>query len=283
GPSPRFGHLAGDGSFSWNGTPSAAGSGELLLSVVDASGAEVGENLSVRALPALSASLLVEAASPASGAPLPIGFSITGGAAPYRYSFQLSDGLSYSGNLSLAGPGSWTAPAPPTGFLLVRFTVSDALGFRNQSALTVAIGPGSAPGGSSPASSGHNSSGSGSVGPAAWAGWLFLPAAALFGGLWFLRSRRPSRPAAPASEPTGALPTVRRLLREMDGLDRESLELLAEEEGIDPESSRRALDRWIALGRVESLEDAEEPAVYRWREPTHRERPDRLDRGEVRP
>lgn len=283
GASPRFGRLAGDGSFFWNGSAPAAGSGELLLSLVDASGAEVGENLSLRALPALAASLLLEAAAPSAGVPLPFGFSIAGGAAPYRYSFQLSDGLSYSGNLSLAGPGSWTAPAAPTGFLLVRFTVVDALGFLNQSALTVAIGPGPPSPGSSPGSPGPNASGSGSVGAAAWAGWLFLPAAALFGGLWFLRSRRPARSAAPATEPTGALPTVRRLLREMDGLDSESLELLAEEEGIDPESSRRALERWIALGRVESLEDPEEPAVYRWKEPPSRGRSDRPDRTEDRP
>jgi hypothetical protein len=267
GAEPRYGRLPTGGVFAWNGTVTAPGSGELVVSLIDSSGAEVSENLSVRALPALAGALLVESAGPAAGAPLPLSYEISGGQPPYRYAFALSDGASFAGNLSDAGPGAWTAPAPPAGFLEVRLTVSDALGFRNVTTLTLAVAPATG-GGSAPAGPATAPGSSGDA--AGWAGWLFLPVAALIGGLWFFRSRRSAPPAPAAAEPKGALPTVRRLLREMDGLDAESLELLAEEEGVDPESSRRALERWIALGRVECVEEPEESAVYRWKEATGR-------------
>jgi hypothetical protein len=271
-PTPRFGTVSTAGLFSWQGTLTAAGSGLFLVTLVDGSGATVSANLSLRVLDPLSSSLLVATGAPAAGEPLPLSLALQGGAPPYRYSLSLSDGEAFEGNLSLPGPAQWSAEPRAAGYLVVHLVVVDSLGFRAESNLTVAVAPGVGTDPNVPRGGGANGSATvAASGGTSWIPWVSLPVALLIGLLWFLRGRLTPRAPSAAPEPTGALPTVRRLLRESEGLDEESLLLLAEEEGIEPESARRALKRWVALGRAESVEEGEEPALYRWNSAPSRE------------
>ncbi|MCI4345396.1 MAG: hypothetical protein L3K07_01370 [Thermoplasmata archaeon] len=265
--SPRFGSVPGAGLFSWQATLSAAGPALFVVTLVDASGAAVSANLTLRTLDPVTGSVLIASATPAAGATLPLSFTINGGAPPYRYALSLSDGEGTEGNLTVPGPSEWSALPRTAGYLEVRLVLTDALGFRAESNLTVAVAPGAGGGSAAPRGGSPNGSapaGGLAQGAAGWIPWVSLPIALLLGLAWLFRGRAPRRAPVAAAEPTGALPTVRRLLRENDGLDEESLLLLAEEEGIEPETTRRALRRWVALGRAESVEEGDEPALYRW-------------------
>ncbi|MCI4363146.1 MAG: hypothetical protein L3K13_02440 [Thermoplasmata archaeon] len=274
--SPRFGSVSSAGLFSWEGKLAAPGVGLFVVTLVDASGAAVSSNLTLRVLEPVASSLLLASVAPSAGEPLSLSFTVGGGAPPYRYALSLSDGETAQGNLSAPGPADWSALPRVAGYLAVRLAVSDSLGFRGDANLTVAVAPGVAGPSASPRGGGPNGSigSAGSVGGAAgWVPWVSLPIALLLGLAWLFRGRLPRRPSPSRPESTGALPTVRRLLRESDGLDEESLLLLAEEEGIEPESTRRALRRWVALGRAEGIEEGDEPALYRWTGASNQERP----------
>ncbi|MCI4341378.1 MAG: hypothetical protein L3K11_03280 [Thermoplasmata archaeon] len=278
----RSGSLSSGGVFAWNGTLASAGAALFVVTLVDGAGDSVSSNLTLRVLAPLEASAILASTSPTSGTPLTLSFTIAGGVLPYRYSLRLSDGTGTAGNASLPGPGDWTAPPAPSGFLLVQFDVTDALGFRNESSLTLTIAPGGGVGSGPPRAGDANATPAASAGGTGLA-WVLLPAGLVLGTLWLFRSRLPSRAKPTVPEPRGALPTLRRLVRDAEGLDEDTLLLLAEEEGIDPETTRQALRRWIALGRIESVTEPEEPTTYHWRERGEIGARPRPERGEAEP
>lgn len=61
---------------------------------------------------------------------------------------------------------------------------------------------------------------------------------------------------------------LRRVIASCDGADRAMVEVMAEEEGISWQESRRAIDRLLAEGRLLGFRDAEGIVRLRWADAT---------------
>jgi hypothetical protein len=274
--------VAGSALFGWTGVPAASGPALLELSVTDATGAVASENLSLRVVAPLAITLTGSGSNGTVGVPDVLNVGIQGGLGPYRGTLVLPDGTSLPVNASAGGldPVGWSPRAAGSG--TARLVLTDALGATAEANLSLAVAPGGpaagpaptpSPGTSPPAPapaappSGPAGSGTG-PGLSSFAAGIIvgLLGAGLLGVGWTRWRRRasPPSPSAPAPIPRAALETVRRLVREGDGIDRESLLLMAEEEGVEAAHAQAALDRWVALGKVERREDPGSGATFAW-------------------
>jgi hypothetical protein len=263
---PRLGTLDGDGVFAWSGSVAASGLIGLAVTVRDGTGATVVWNRSISIASALKVSLVAASNGTASHA-WPVAVAVDGGLPPYAIDLSGNDGENRAGNLSGPGTFAWSpVPADP-GPWSVEVVVQDALGATAATGFnaTVSAGP-AAPVAPNPGSSDPGGS-SASEFDGAFAGGL---GAALGVGLigtvgWFLlRGRlRPARPSAGRVSPT-ALAAVRRLVTENEGIDRETLGLLAEEEGVEEAAVEAALLRWEALGRIRREPSGDGGSTLAW-------------------
>jgi hypothetical protein len=267
--SPEQGSLPSAGAFDWMGTPRAPGTAWFVTTLVDAAGAAITENLSIRIAPALAAGLLLPASPGLAGRPVNLTATIRGGVPPYRWSFSLSDGELLSGGSNQSGPVQSTASPRDPGDLGVAFSVTDATG-----AVVVApngtVAIGAAPAAPNPPPGEGTGTPPSSAAEGSWVPWVALPAFLLL-ALWLYLHRRAPARGSSVSSGESALSVIRRLLKDGEENDEETLLLLAEEEGISAEQARRALHRWVAARRVASEELGEGIVAYRWQ--------DRLDAG----
>ncbi|MCI4323009.1 MAG: hypothetical protein L3K03_03155 [Thermoplasmata archaeon] len=275
------GTLGSDGLLSWSAPLTGTGTALLLLRIVDGAGVSYVRNFSIDLAPPLQVEASVPSDAPTSNLSLPITVNVVGGEPPYAYAIQMSDGEGTSGTLSVPGRLTWDALPTTVGALAVRVNVTDSLGAFNATSLAVllradpvAIVPPTLPvPPSDPTPSSPVSNGSGVAGWAVGAGAV-LALLGLAGGGWYWWRRRPTSSNPPGGGRSGtdpnALLVVRRILREGEGLDASTVQLLAEEEGIDREEVTRALGQWRSAGRVRTEEDGEGSERFSWAAPRPR-------------
>ena len=256
--SADFGRLMTDGSVQWTGTLENVGNASLVIATTDSVGAEVSVDIAIPAAPPLAAALALLNLSAQSSSAVVLSASIAGGVPPYRYLFALSDGEGFVGNLSSGGPVSWTAEPSRPGFLAVRLTVYDAIGYRASATGTVLIGGAGA--GSTPSPLGSSFEGALVIGIVAGLLGVTVGGALVF---WSTHRRPTPAPVVPDPDLGPTLELVRRLLAESDGTDRETLEYQAEQAGVDPDRLRSALERLVALGQVRT-EPGPDGEVFVW-------------------
>ena len=237
------GILDGPGAIAWTAVLSAAGNLTIEVTATDATGAVAMVTAVVPVVPPVADTLAPTPARPVNGTALLLSATVGGGMAPYRYTLGLSDGEGASGALLTAGNVNFTTVPASPGTLVARFTVTDALGGSTTTTLALDVAPDSGP----PATVG-TSSGPGAGDALVWSAGLAGLAAGGMGG-YLLRHRRERPPPSPKPE-TADLSVLERLLAPTDGLDRESLEFLAEEDGVGTDRLGELIDRGVRAGRV---------------------------------
>jgi hypothetical protein len=260
---PSQGTLLADGAISLSVTFDRTGNYSLPVRIADASGAIRESNVSIVVAGGLNVSVALGSPTVAVGATVSVVASVSGGLPPYAYRFSLSDNEQTSGNVSAPGPVRWSATPVAAGYLTLHGSVVDGTGRVANVMLTLYVG---ASGGSS-APTAASSPGAGPLAAGAAA------AGAIVGivGVFLLRRwwRWPSRPGP--SEPAGRAEraVVREILAESDdGMDRATLELLAEERRLTSTDVASALSAWQRAGRVRVEEADDGREVVRWVAPS---------------
>jgi len=257
--SPSDGMLPNDGPIGLSVTFAEVGPVAFPLSLVDGSGVRVTANVTVDVAAGLNLTVALGTTDPSVDAGVAVRAAIAGGLAPYAYRLSLSDGESSAGNTSASGVVPWTIEPVASGYVTLRGSVTDATGRSANVTFTFYVASsGAAP---APPLAG-NPSASGWLLAGALGGALF----ALVGGYsirrWGRRLRRTPKPSAP--EGPGRT-TVRELLEDAeDGVDRATLELLAEERRMTSEQLGSALDYWRRAGRVRIGDDGDGRELVRW-------------------
>lgn len=281
---PLSGSLGARGPFAVTGTLETAGPLAALVAVRDATGAEVEQNLSVEVAPALNAGLSLGRSNVSVGSPVPLVLRAEGGVPPYRAALELSDGELFEANLSEPGALAWGAHPNLTGPLAVRASLTDRDAATWSENLTLEVGPPGSPPLLLPPVPPPVPPGAG----ASESGWAWGPFAAGFGSaavgavflavLWVRGGARAAR--TPASPPATReeLAVVRRVLRENDGVDTATLELLAEDDGVGRDRTEVALRSWDRLGLVTREQEEGAPDLLRWQDRSASSAPD-LDEG----
>jgi hypothetical protein len=258
--SPSQGSIPADGPISLLVTFDEAGSCVLPVSVVDASGVAVSTNVTVTVSAGLNLTVALGSSDPVAGAGVPVRATVSGGLPPFQYRLALSDDESSEGNLSDAGVVTWTAEPASAGYLTLRGSVTDATGRTANVSFTLYV----AASGSLPAAP------SGAPGSSASAGLLAGAVAgallSLLGGFAIRRwVRWPRRRPVDGSADRAGRSAVRELLAgSEEGLDRSTLELLAEERHIPPDQLAAAVAAWQRAGRVRVDDEGDGHEVLRW-------------------
>ncbi|MCI4336237.1 MAG: hypothetical protein L3K17_03445 [Thermoplasmata archaeon] len=252
------GTLDRSGDIAWNATIEIVGNFTVWFTARDAVGVDLEAAVTVSVIPPVNASLAILNASPTAGAPLALGGLIGGGVGPFDYDWTLSDGERAAGNLSSAGPINWTASPSSPGYLSILLTVRDAAGGTAQEVRTVLVLPGPPPSSPPPGTTALDSL------PWTLGALLGVSVAALAGWVWVRRRRRPV-----TDDHDGPVRTevVARLLEENGEVDIETLEYLADGEGLDPPEVRRAVEALVTDGRVRRENSADGDRLF-WVDPT---------------
>ncbi|MCI4356275.1 MAG: hypothetical protein L3K18_03910 [Thermoplasmata archaeon] len=259
---PATGTLASDGAIPLSATFDEVGLFSIPVALVDASGVSVATNLTVNVSAGLNLTIAPGASPSVVGSPLPLRATISGGLPPYEYRIALSDNELSEGNISQVGPIDWTATPVVAGYLTVHASVRDSTGRVANVTFTVYVAPaGAVLSGVAPGSA------TGTLAALAAAGGSV---AALVGAFLFRRWWHRRSPNLPKPSPDGPGHTVvRELLAEAeDGLDRSTLELLAEERHISAAELTAGIAAWQRAGRVRVDDDGDGRQVVRWVPPT---------------
>jgi hypothetical protein len=275
GGTPLRGALAGPGPFAWVGSFATRGSTIVEVTVADGTGSIVSWNATVVVHPSLAVSVAPLDGSATAGSSLPLTAVVQGGVGPYNLSFTLSDGEQHLDNLSAPGALAWMAHPLLAGTVRVELTATDRAGATLAAWTNVTVAPAAnatpppplaPPASPAPTPAPPPAPGTGGV-LAAFASAL---GAALGVGMmvtvgWFLfRARRRGAPRDSSDEGLAASRAVRALIQENDGIDHDTLLLLAEEEQLRPAAVDAALRRWEGSGRVRRSPGEDGVDVYRW-------------------
>lgn len=287
GSTPSTGGPAGSGLFAWSGT--VVGTGETLFEVTatDAAGVVVQANDSLVVVSALHLSVRATAQNATVNHTDSVEALVSGGEPPYELLFTSSDGQSHATNLSGPAPAIWAWSPDRAGTFTVSVEVADGLGrfaVGNLSIPVPAVALAAVPPGSGtptdPPPSGGGSTAPPTVTPTPSPAPSPAPSSALSGdfaggfgaaaglGLmalvgWVLLRGRFGRAPGRAGPSSRDLTTVGRLLRENEGIDRETLLFLAESEGLDENAVDRAVGRLRRLGRVTAEVDPDGQECFR--------------------
>ncbi|MCI4320157.1 MAG: hypothetical protein L3K23_08530 [Thermoplasmata archaeon] len=259
---PSTGVLNGSGAFGWEATALAGGNLTFLATARDAAGVWASANLTVRVLPPLLLSLLPPSGLVV-GTPAVLSAEFGGGDPPYAYALTSTDGERLVGNLSTAGPVQLGLTPRSAGYVELRLLVTDLLGGRGESVLTVVatVGPTvpapTAPGPSSPSPP--------AVSDPTWLVGL-LGAGGVAAAILLPRRRRRTRRREGPGSPAEAMHAVRRYLQESEGLDRATLYFLAEDDGLSETQVDDALRRWQRSHRVRTEPGPDEEPLFFWDE-----------------
>ena len=243
------------GSLGWSGIFALEGNLTLFFRVIDSLGAESSVSWIGVAIPPLTLDLSLRINNSAANRSVAAVGTIDGGLPPYEFWFDGSDGAAQAGNLSTPGNVTWTPTAASGGVYTVRFRCADALGDSATISSSGWVEP-------LPPTAQNNSP---NLAPNAGLPivlampWTLLVATSivLFGAFiaatfFVLRRRRARRRTAPTGIAEDAEQLVARLLDESDGLDVETLEYLAAEEGVVPDLARAAVARGLRERRWRS-------------------------------
>lgn len=256
---PTDGTLASDGAIDLAVTFDHGGNYSVPLRLEDGSGAVVETNVTVVVAGGLNLSLVLASPTAIAGQPVGVVGTISGGLPPYSYRFALSDNEQSSGNVSLPGPVRWDATPASAGYLTLRGSVTDGTGRVANVTVTLYVTPSSVGTILSPAGLGGSDA-------LAFAGLVVGAGAALVGVFVVRRRWRWPKRTGPTDTPDRAgRSVIRELLAEADdGIDRATLDLLAEERHVTSTEVTAALASWQKAGRVriEEVEDGRE--VVRW-------------------
>lgn len=272
------------GLFSWTGTFGAAGPVRLDVRIEDATGASAWANVTLGVRAGLGATLEAALPNGTAGAPLPVEAIIAGGMPPYLVSLSASDGEYFAENLSAPGVLAWTLRPNATGPIELTLGVRDVDGATVEANRTVPVGPAPSTGDAPPATGTAPAAPHGEApaplppllgdfalgaGGGAGLGVVLLAGARLRG-----RSGRPAPTGAPPVPTTATLGTITAMLKEEGEMDRETIELRAEEDGIPPAEVSAALEEGVRTGRLSRREVPEGPPRYRWAAPEADRRPE---------
>ncbi len=244
GNSTSAGTAVGPGPFAASSTAHAEGPINVSVDLVDAAGAEWSSTESVMGVPALLLTA-VGRTGPAGGWSVEVG--VVGGAPPFELWANGTDGTSVQRSIGADGDSTVSAPSA-AGPLTIEVTVVDRLGVAATANVSVVATPLAAV---SPLL--------GEVGAIA----TIVGVAAVVVGWRRRRGRRP--PVDPA--PPDPVPVIRGIVEPADGVDRGTVELLAEEEGVPIEAARAAVDRLIADGRLQAERGDDGEEILAWRDP----------------
>ena len=230
------------GDLAWNASLRAEGTLPVTVAVVDGDGATAVVNLTVVLLPRLNVTAQAASAGPGD---VTLSFTVSGGLPPYVYSWNDTQGMDWNGSSAAAGPVTVRVATSETGPTAFSLRVVDGLGVvvSAQAGAVLPTPPPLTTDGAPPFIA------------------LTLVLLGLGGaGVLFLRRRRRT-PEPPAPDPVTVL---REAIEPSDGVDRGTVELLAEEAGLAPDLIRSTLDRLIAEGTVRSGRGGDGEEVLAW-------------------
>jgi hypothetical protein len=260
--SPLEGVAGGDGTLVWSGLFQSVGNISFSIFLLDNASLSVSDLVEIAAVPPLVASLWVQVENETSDPELNATVALGGGLPPFHVALQISGSPWISSWLPSDGRFSWIDHANRTGAVAVGLQLSDAAQetlWENQSVVLPSnstAAPSPPPTISTPVSATENE---------VWSTPLEILCAVAVGAVallglraYFSRTRRdpltPPTPAVDASE------VLRRLVTAGDGIERGSLELLAEDAGLSLSQVRATIDRLVQDGvlRTELGLDGEE-------------------------
>lgn len=264
------GNLSVISEFAWTGQLLYEGNASIGVGVLDADGAIWWADLPVRPVPPLEGDGRLTVI-PGNETPLlVVNLTVRGGLPPFTV-WANSTGRS-EGNSSVTADGSysWSWPVNATGTVREEVTVVDRIGARWFENTTVTFPPAppgapspAPPSSPSPSPTGPTSASANGAGISAEVAGITTLALLAAGGLAvYWRQRRAARaPAPPAPDPVVVL---RQIIEPADGVDRTTVELLAEEAGVSLAVARATLDRLVTEGRLRSETGSDGEEVYAW-------------------
>jgi hypothetical protein len=245
GSSPS-GALAGSGGFAWNATCRREGAVAITVDLVDADGGWRSANLTVLAVPVLSAAATVE---PAGSGRVRLELTIYGGVGPYAYHWSDAAGSVWNGSVDGPGTVALTEQVAGSGPLNFTVEVADALG-----AVATATANASVPPAADPVAPVQSV-------PVGLVLAGLLGAGAL-GALGLRRHGRARADVPPA--PPDPVAILREVIEPSDGVDRALVEMLAEERGLAPGVVHETLERLKADGKVRAGRGFDGEEVFAW-------------------
>lgn len=265
------GEVPPSGLVDWSGAFALAGNASVILAVVDAAGANASSSVPVQIVGPVYGRVEVTTPLPVSTANVSVTGYFGGGVAPYEWSFVASSGERSNGSLLTAGWVNWSTGVGRPGALTIAFRVYDALGGATAATTVVEI----------PAVAPRNDTPPTPVTAAAPA-WLLAPVLGIVGvgAIAFYvvpRWRRRNAPSPEVAEEE-ARSTIRRLLEQSGGIDRETLLYRGGDEGLENGAVTSAVDHWRREGRIETRTGVDGEELLAWTDArpdpdAHRERP----------
>ncbi len=264
------GNLSVVSGFEWTGTLPYEGNSSITVGVIDSGGAFWWTDRPLKLVAPLEVSgqLTVVPGDPSPS--LVLNLTLEGGLPPFALWANSTSRPEGNASAPLDGSYSWSWPTNGTGNVREEIVVVDRLGVRWSENATVhfpTVAPGSPPSDSPPPTvpSPPAASAAGTGGAAVTAevgGIVTLVLVAVGGFAWYRRRRGRARtPPPPAPEPVTVL---RRIIEPADGIDRATVELLAEEAGVSLPTTRATLERLVSEGRLRSETGADGEEVYAW-------------------
>jgi len=255
---------AGDPT-AWSGTFETPSNVSLLLRASDASGSTSEGNASLTVLPALEVALLGSPPLAENGSATILGM-VRGGAAPYTVIWSVSGTTLAQDRVTTEGNVAWIIPSAEVLDRIVAITVTDSLLVSSRASFVFVAGPPVAWPGNSTGASSAPASNSGALTGLSLGGIVLvaLVASGVASVLWFRRSGRRKRSSQTPAHDPGALGVVHRLLESSPGLERETLEMMAQEEGVSTEAVAAAIDRGTKDGRIRVEEEEDGQAFLHW-------------------
>ena len=264
---PPEGNLSAVSGFAWSALLPREGNSSITVGVVDAAGAIWWSDLPVHLVAPLDAAG-AWTVSPGNRTPLLVlHLTVEGGLPPFTLWANSTGGPVGNASLYAEGSTTWSWPVDATGVVGVEVVVADRLGARGSWNSTVNLsaavpGPSPAPPSPTPPVPAPATGSDGADGGAqvATVSVLVLLVAGGVGLYW--RHRRSAR--TPASPPPDPVTVLRRIVEPADGIDRTTVELLAEEAGVSLPVVRATLDRLVTEGRLRSETGSDGEEVYAW-------------------
>ena len=266
------GNLSVVSGFAWTGVLLCEGDSSITVGIVDADGAIWWADLRVTLVALLEGSGQLTAEPGNRTSFLVLNLTLRGGLPPFTV--WANSTVRSEGNATVTADGaySWSWPVNATGPTRQAVVVVDRTGVRwyeNASVNFTVIAPGPppttppappSPSPSPPAPTSATTSGAdGSAEVAGISTFALLAAGGI--ALYWRRRRAARAPAPPAPDPVAVL---RQIIEPADGIDRATVELLAEESGVSLPIVRATLGRLVAEGRLRSETGSDGEEVYAW-------------------